>query len=230
MMDLKYAVQEKGYTVAHIKTDSIKIPDADQDIIDFVFDFGKQYGYDFEHEATYSRLALVNKSTYICQDQEGEWHATGAQFQDPFVFKKLFTKESLTKEDFFITKEVKNASVFLGDKFIGRLAEVYASKTGEEMFRVVDEKKGSISGTKGYRWRLSRDWGGHKDIDMSYYKDMAEKALEAIISVGDITIMIDDITEDDVTGTKREFNWITDDPCTFDDTLTIDLQPDALPF
>lgn len=226
MMDLKHAVQERGYTVAHIKTDSIKIPNADQSIIDFVFDFGKQYGYDFEHEDTYSRLALVNKSTYVCQDQEGSWHATGAQFQDPFVFKKLFTKEPLTKEDFFVTKEVKNASVFLGDKFIGRLAEVYASKTGDEMFRVADEKKGSISGTKGYRWKLSRQWSGHKDIDMSYYKDIVEKAIDAIVSVGDITIMIDDITEDDVIGTNRDFNWITDDP--FD--MEIDIESDPLPF
>jgi hypothetical protein len=53
MIDLKHAVQDLGYTVAHIKTDSIKIPNADQKIIDFVFDFGKDYGYTFEHEDTY---------------------------------------------------------------------------------------------------------------------------------------------------------------------------------
>lgn len=191
MINLKHEVQERGYTVAHIKTDSIKIPNADQDIIDFVFDYGKQYGYTFEHEDTYRRLALVNKSTYICQDQEGEWHATGAQFADPYVFKTLFTKEPLKKEDFFVTKEVKNASVFVGEKFIGRLAEVYASSTGEEMFRVADEKKGSISGTKGYKWKLSKDWTGHKDLNMNYYKDLLEKAVEAIAKVGDVSIILD---------------------------------------
>lgn len=205
MMDLKHAVQERGYTVAHIKTDSIKIPNADKFIIDFVFDFGKQYGYTFEHEATYSRLALVNKSTYVCQTgwaakekKIGKWSATGAQFQDPYVFKTLFSKEEITKEDFFVTKEVKNASVYLGDKFIGRLAEIYASLTGDEIFRVADEKKGSISGTKGYRWKLSKDFSGKHDIDMTYYRDLLEKAIEAISSVGDISIMIDGISKSDV--------------------------------
>lgn len=193
MIDLKHAVQEKGYTVAHIKTDSIKIPNASQDIIDFVFEFGKKYGYDFEHEATYKKLALVNKSTYICLDQDDVWHATGTQFLDPYVFKTLFSKEALTKEDFFVTKEVKNASVYLGDKFIGRLAALYASQTGEEVFRVVDDKKGSISGTKGFRWKLAKDYTDRKDVDMTYYQGMVEKAIEAIAKVGDPTIIIPEL-------------------------------------
>lgn len=191
MIDLKHAVQERGYVVAHIKTDSIKIPNADQSIIDFVFEFGEKYGYTFEHEATYKKLALVNKSTYICQDEEGEWHATGTQFLDPYVFKTLFSKEPLQKEDFFVTKEVKNASVYLGDKFVGRLAELYASETGQEVFRVVEEKKGSISGTKGFRWKLSKDWSGKDDIDMSYYQSMTEKAIAAIAKVGDPALILE---------------------------------------
>ena len=52
MVDLKNEVQKRGFTVAHIKTDSIKIPDATPEIIKFVMDFGKRYGYTFEHEAT----------------------------------------------------------------------------------------------------------------------------------------------------------------------------------
>ena len=190
MIDLKHAVQERGYTVAHIKTDSIKIPNADASIIDFVFEFGKQYGYTFEHEDTYKKFALVNKSTYVCQNQDDKWSATGTQFQDPYVFKNLFTKEPLDKKDFFVTKEVKNASIYLGESFIGRLAEVYASNTGSEMFRVTEDKKGSISGTKGYRWKLSKDFTDRKDIDMTYYKDLLDKAVEAIRKVGDIEILL----------------------------------------
>jgi hypothetical protein len=60
MIDLKNAVQEAGYKVIHIKTDSIKIADADQEAIDFVMDFGRDYGYTFEHEATYDKMTLVN--------------------------------------------------------------------------------------------------------------------------------------------------------------------------
>ena len=197
MIDLKHAVQERGYQVAHIKTDSIKIPNADEEIMQFVSEFGKKYGYKFDHEDTYKRFALVNKSTYICQDQDDVWHATGAQFQDPYVFKTLFTKEPISQEDFFITKEVKNASIYLGDKFIGRLASVYASDTGLEMFRVKDDKSGSISGTKGYKWKLSRDWDGKEDVNMTFYTDLVEKAVDSIKRVGNIHTILPDYVEKD---------------------------------
>ena len=52
MIDLKNEVLSRGFQVAHIKTDSIKIPDATPEIIKFVMDFGERYGYTFEHEAT----------------------------------------------------------------------------------------------------------------------------------------------------------------------------------
>lgn len=196
MINLKHEVQERGYTVAHIKTDSIKIPNADENIIQFVNEYGSKYGYTFEHEDTYKKFGLVNDAVYICQDQDDVWHATGAQFKDPYVFKTLFTKESLEPKDFFVTKEVKNASVYLGDKFIGRLAEVYCSKEGEELFRVVDDKQGAISGTKGYRWKLSRDFTDLKDIDMSYYKDVYDKAVSGLRKVGDINILLPDFIDE----------------------------------
>lgn len=195
MINLKHEVQRRGHIVAHIKTDSIKIPNPDKDIIDFVFDYGSKYGYKFVHEDTYLKFALVNKSTYICQDQEGEWHATGTQFAEPYVFKSLFTKEELNIKDFFITKEVKNASIYLDEQFIGRIANVYASNSGGEMFRVTEDKKGSISGTKGFRWRQSKDFIDKRDIDMTYYKEMKDNAIEAIRKVGDINIIIPELSE-----------------------------------
>ncbi len=67
-----------------------------------------------------------------------------------------------------VTNEVKNSSIYLGDKFIGRLASLYASESGDEVFRVTEDKKGSISGTKGHKWKLAKDWSGKKDIDMTY--------------------------------------------------------------
>ena len=128
MVDLKHAVQERGFTVAHIKTDSIKIPNATPEIIQFVMDFGKRYGYSFEHEATYDRMCLVNKAVYIAKfanaddceklygyipdenrKEGGQWTATGAQFQFPYVFKKLFSKEEIVFEDMCETKSVTSA-------------------------------------------------------------------------------------------------------------------------
>ena len=109
MVDLKHAVQEKGFTVAHIKTDSIKIPDATPEIIQFVMDFGKRYGYSFEHEATYDRMCLINDAVYIAKYDNGEWTATGKQFAVPYVFKKLFSKEPIKFEDMCETFSVSTS-------------------------------------------------------------------------------------------------------------------------
>jgi hypothetical protein len=226
MIDLKHAVQEKGYTVAHIKTDSIKIPDADQFIIDFVFEFGRKYGYTFEHEATYSRLALVNKSTYVCQvgwspkeKKIGTWSATGAQFADPYVFKTMFSKEAVEINDFFISKEVKDAAIYLGEHFIGRIASVYASMTGSDLFRVKEEKRGAISGTKGYKWKLSKDFKDYKDIDMSFYKQLVIDAIKAIKNVGDASIMIDDLDVLEVVEEESPIEFFDHSSCECADEL-----------
>ena len=128
MINLKHEVQKLGFTVAHIKTDSIKIPDATPEIIEFVMEYGRKYGYTFEHEATYDRMCLVNDAVYIAKyaDEERcmelynyvpgdngkhpmQWTATGTQFQVPYVFKKLFTKEDIEFEDICETKSVKSA-------------------------------------------------------------------------------------------------------------------------
>ena len=113
MVNLKHEVQRRGFIVAHIKTDSIKIPDATPEIIQFVMDYGKQYGYNFEHEATYDRICLVNDAVYIAKYKDGkhagEWTATGTQFQVPYVFKKLFSKEPIEFEDMCETKSVTSA-------------------------------------------------------------------------------------------------------------------------
>ena len=128
MLDLKSEVQKRGFTVAHIKTDSIKIPNATPEIIAFVMDFGKRYGYTFEHEATYERMCLVNNAVYIaryastdcCERLYGyipdenrkealKWTATGKQFQVPYVFKTLFSKEPIEFTDMCETFSVSGA-------------------------------------------------------------------------------------------------------------------------
>src|SRR5574344_455712 len=113
MRTLQDEVQARGFTVCHIKTDSIKIPDATPEIIEFCMEFANKYGYTFEHEATYDRMCLVNDAVYIAKYKDGkhagEWTATGAQFAVPYVFKKLFSKESIEFEDMCETKAVSSA-------------------------------------------------------------------------------------------------------------------------
>jgi len=100
MINLKHEVQEQGFKVAHIKTDSIKIPDATSDIINFVMDYGKAYGYTFEHEATYDKLCLLNDAVYVGKYKDGEdkgkWQAIGTQLIHPYVFKTLFKEGYIT--------------------------------------------------------------------------------------------------------------------------------------
>ena len=69
MVNLKHEVQKRGFTVAHIKTDSIKIPDATPEIIQFVMEYGKMYGYIFEHEATYDELDDLQIGTASCRER-----------------------------------------------------------------------------------------------------------------------------------------------------------------
>ena len=116
MINLKHEVQKRGFTVVHIKTDSIKIADATPDIISFVSDYGSMYGYTFEHEATYDKICLVNDAVYIAKYKDGkhagEWTATGTQFQVPYVFKTLFSKEDILFGDMCETKAV-STSIYL---------------------------------------------------------------------------------------------------------------------
>lgn len=118
MIDLEEEVTKRGYKVVHIKTDSIKIANADQEIIDFVCEYGKKYGYNFDHEATYDRMCLVNDAVYIAHvcEEEGEaltdggyWTATGTQFQIPYVFKTLFSKEPIEFNDLCVTQSCQTA-------------------------------------------------------------------------------------------------------------------------
>lgn len=106
---LKQQVEALGYKVCHIKTDSIKIPNADERIKEFIIKFGKEYGYSFETEAEFEKFCIVNDAVYVAKDTDGNWHATGKQFAVPYVFKTLFTKENVAFEDMCEAFEVKSA-------------------------------------------------------------------------------------------------------------------------
>ena len=123
MKTLQDKVTAKGFKVAHIKTDSIKIPDATPEIIDFCMKFANEYGYTFEHEATYDRMCLVNDAVYIAKYKEkdgqpcSDWTATGTQFQVPVIFKSLFSHEDITFKDLCVTKQVTTEMYFLNDNY-----------------------------------------------------------------------------------------------------------------
>lgn len=227
MRTLQDEIKKRGFKVAHIKTDSIKIPDATPEIIQFTMDFGKQYGYEFEHEATYDRMCLVNDAVYIakyataedCIEQYGyspgdnkkkggQWTATGTQFQIPYVFKKLFSKEDLEFNDLCETKSVTSTLyldmnedlgedehnyIFIGK--IGRFCPIKPGCGGGILYREKEGKYYAATGTKGYRWLESEMvWELNKldDIDEKHFIEMADTAKDAIQKHGDFEWFVSD--------------------------------------
>lgn len=140
---LKQEVQKKGYQVAHIKTDSIKIPNATEEIKEFIINFGREFGYEFETEADFEKFCIVNNAVYVAKDYDGNWTATGTQFQVPYVFKTLFSKEPIEFEDLCETKSVKTALYLDMNEDLPDVSEYE-----KELSKAEDKfKKGLISDT-----------------------------------------------------------------------------------
>ena len=212
MIDLKHYVQGRGFQVVHIKTDSIKIPNATEEIIQCVMEFGEKYGYTFEHEATYDKFCLVNDAVYIArygwaakEKLIGKWDATGAQFQHPYVYKTLFTKEPVTVDDMCETKQVQKGSIYIdfdavhkpmhqdrgidGMQFVGRIGRflpVTPECGGGILYRVAEvdgvKKKWAVAGTKGHFW-LDAELAKSKndtEIDYSYFEELVDSAYKTV--------------------------------------------------
>jgi len=198
MIELKKYVQELGYQVVHIKTDSIKIADADDEIIDMVFTFGEKFGYTFEHENTYEKFCLVNDAVYIAKSKHGEdeeWTAIGAQFRVPYVYKVLFSGDPILRTDLAETKQVSKGHMVLkfpsGPHFVGRTGRFVpvteSSGVGGALVRVYDGKEYAVAGTKGFFWieeEMARAKGLDLDIDMEYFEKLALDAKAQIEKFG----------------------------------------------
>lgn len=209
MVTLRDEIIKRGYQPISIKTDSIKIVDADDKIIKFVDGFGKKYGYNFEIENIFEKICLVNASTFIAKCAEddpdpamrGKWYPKAAQFQQPYVFKFLFSKEPIMFEDMCETKTV-TSSLYLdmnedlkedehNYRFVGKVGSFCPIKPGcggGLLMREKDGKYNAATGTKGYRWleaEVVKELHKEKDIDRSYYQRLVDEAVKAIAVYGD---------------------------------------------
>lgn len=206
MIDLKKFVQDKGFTVAHIKTDSIKIPNATQDIIDEVMEFGQKYGYEFEHEATYDKFALLNDAVFAALVRAGRkpayWETVGAQFLHPYVKKTLFTNEPIEFGDYCEARSVTTAlyldfngqetPMFLEDPmhFVGKSGLfVPVTEGGGLLMREKDGKYNAASGSKGYRWleaHIVEELELQDKIDKRYFQELVDSAMDNLAKHGDV--------------------------------------------
>lgn len=210
MRTLQDEVTKRGFVVAHIKTDSIKIPNATTEIIDFCKEFARKYDYVFEHEATYEKMCLVNNAVYIAKYSWaekrkliGKWTATGAQFAEPYLFKTLFSKEDLVFDDFKQTKSVTNPAAMYLDfneglpdgqhnyvhvGKVGSFVPVREGTGGGQLLRKSGENYSSVTGTKGHRWKESdivASLQNEDQISFPYFEGLADDAIAAISKYGD---------------------------------------------
>lgn len=128
MRTLQDEVEKRGFKIVAIKTDSIKIADATNEIVDFCMEFARSYGYTFEFEAFYDRICQINDADYVARYKDADfcmdnfefvpkdnkkhprqWTTTGKQFTIPYVFKTLFSKEPIEFIDLCETFQVKTA-------------------------------------------------------------------------------------------------------------------------
>jgi hypothetical protein len=194
MIDLKKAVQELGWAVVHIKTDSIKVVNPNEELIDYICLLGRKHGYEFEQEAVYEKFCLVNDAVYVARSN-GQWTAVGAQFQHPYVFKQLFSKEPLEFNDLCETKNVTKGRMYI-DKFgaeriedmkhVGRTGSFMPVRyDGGTLWRVQDGKKYHVTGTKGYQW-IDQEIAQHREgidelfTDMDYFEKLEKDAVKAL--------------------------------------------------
>ena len=209
MIELKQRCEDRGMNVVHIKTDSIKIADATTADWDFIRGVGEQYGYEFEHESTYEKFCLVDKAQYIAKigwsmdpEEIGKWSATGAQFQHPFVYKTLFSDETVEFDDLCETKQVTQGAMYLdfehdtpplkgkeGLKFVGRsgrFTPVLEGEGGGLLYRIKDDKHYKVTGTSGHLW-MESDMAKMKDakIDKTYFEKLKDDAVAALEKYGD---------------------------------------------
>ena len=240
MKTLQDEVTKRGFTVAHIKTDSIKVPNATKEIVDFIMNFAKPYGYTFEFEGLYDRMCLINGSTYIAKYASEEqcmalhgffpkdnkkaakkgqmWTATAKQFQVPFVFKTLFSKEPIEFKDLCEAKEVKTAIYIDMNEdlpegehdlhFVGKVGNFCPIKDGcggGVLVKEAKDKDGaikydSVTGTlkpdkTPYHWLEAESvkiLEKENDIDKSYYRKLVDDAVAVISQYGDFERFVAD--------------------------------------
>lgn len=177
-------IEARGFHPIHNKTDSVKIPEATPEIIKFVQDFAEEYGYEMEHEGTYERICLIDKSNYVatfmspeeCMERYGyvpgdnqdhfaknvhPWTETGDNFKNPYIFKTLFSGEDITFEDRCDVKTVKDAAIYLD--FNEGMNDVAAAE--KEMEKRIYNYEHPDERPK----KLSKDFAGFSDKSLEEY-------------------------------------------------------------
>lgn len=209
MVTLRDEVQSRGYTVSHIKTDCMKVHNWDNDIKNFIIEFGKKYGYNFEVEHSFERFCLIDKANYVgkCAEDDpehpGEWISVGKTFSIPYTFKTLFSGEEITFDDMTIVNESKKGALYLdfneglpeGEhnyRFIGRIGKFVPVKDGcggAELLACINGKYSYAQGAKGWRFKEAEIVDTLKNYDQvnhDYWIKQVNDTIDIMSQFGDV--------------------------------------------
>lgn len=204
MITLQRHLESKNIHVIHIKTDSIKISDPTEEIINEIQQFGLDYGYEFEVEDTYAPFVLIDKAQLIGYSASHEsWHAIGTKFINPYNYKTLFSHEDYVLDDYARTIQSRVGKLYLGDLFIGRIGSFIATPKGSiltvhkpdnsisspsgtlsnEKIKSINPETGrSITKKKPFKFMPTSE-AAITDIDFGYYDQMVSDLLHDIVTV-----------------------------------------------
>lgn len=186
-------VEARGFKVVHVKTDSIKIANPTDEILDYVVKRGHDYGYTFETEHTWNRLCLIDDAQFIGlhdyddPDSPFTWDATGKKFQVPYIYKSLFTHEPIAFQDMCETFTVNAGALHLVfdegtdkevDKYIGRVGQFTPVLTGKgaHLYRVNDGKRYAASGSTNKETKERYDWLESKEVFNNHLEGIINKS------------------------------------------------------
>ncbi len=128
-----------------------------------------------------------------------KWTTIGAQFQHPYVYKSLFSKEKLEISDYYEAKSVNKGAMYLdmenqeGEldlskmRHIGKTGQfVPVADRGGTLYRVHDGKFYAVSGTKGFKWveaTVAKEME-HLETDLIYFDKLVDNAKKQIDKFG----------------------------------------------
>jgi len=165
---LKREVERRGAVVCHIKTDSIKIPNASDEVKDFVIKFGREFGYEFETEDVFTKFALFNDAAYLGYSENGKWVTKADQFKQekqPFLFKTLFSHEPYEFRDYCETKSVSKGALYLDmNEDLGEPVDAEYEKALKKLERLMSKGDPNVGDWAKYCEKLKTDIPNHHNF------------------------------------------------------------------
>lgn len=166
MLSIANFIEQQGYKIVHIQTDSIKIIGCTDDLLESIQNYAKKYLFSFKIEQKYTELYLFDSLNSV------------GIIEDSNIIVKGNTALSLLN----ILKDNKlyfsnKTDIFLSENNIHKNVCVYAVKDGFELYTYVQGVKKYLSCTKKHKFSLTPE-----NIDTTFYTSYILKKIKLLSS------------------------------------------------